>query len=139
MHSMKTPGYFLVTILDLSAIIGVLLLADLRARAADVITNQPTSISNTVAPATTPAVTPPRGGGGFGGNNPATAQDHQRIMELLKITSIRRGRDGNNPQSTNYANYDESKANPFPNLPDPLLLKNGQKVTTAEMLSLIHI
>lgn len=29
-------------------------------------------------------------------------------------------------------NYDESKANPFPNLPDPLLLKNGQKVTDAE-------
>lgn len=30
-------------------------------------------------------------------------------------------------------NYDESKANPFPNLPDPLLLKNGQKVADAEM------
>ena len=29
-------------------------------------------------------------------------------------------------------NYDESKANPFPNLPDPLLLKNGQKVTDAQ-------
>lgn len=28
-------------------------------------------------------------------------------------------------------NYDESKANPYPNLPDPLLLKNGQKVTDA--------
>lgn len=30
-------------------------------------------------------------------------------------------------------NYDESKANPFPNLPDPLLLKNGQKVTDAKV------
>src|SRR5262249_42394900 len=28
-------------------------------------------------------------------------------------------------------NYDETKANPYPNLPDPLLLKNGQKVTDA--------
>jgi (4-O-methyl)-D-glucuronate---lignin esterase len=30
-------------------------------------------------------------------------------------------------------NYDESKANPFPNLPDPLKLDNGKPVTTAEM------
>jgi hypothetical protein len=29
-------------------------------------------------------------------------------------------------------NYDESKANPYPDLPDPLLLKNGQKVTDAK-------
>jgi hypothetical protein len=59
-------------------------------------------------------------------------QDHKRIMELLNITSLRPGRDGMNPKSPNYANYDESKANPFPNLPDPLILKNGQKVATAE-------
>jgi hypothetical protein len=60
-----------------------------------------------------------------------TQEDHQRMLELLGITSIRRGRDGMNPQSPYYANYDESKANPFPNLPDPLRLKNGQRVTTA--------
>ena len=60
-------------------------------------------------------------------------QDHLRMMRLLGITSIRRGRDGMNPQSPHYANYDESKANPFPDLPDPLVLKNGQKVTTPEM------
>ncbi len=47
------------------------------------------------------------------------------MMDLLHIASIRRGRDGNNPQSTNYANYDEARANPFPNLPDPLTLNNG--------------
>jgi len=51
-------------------------------------------------------------------------------MDLLHITSLRPGRNGSNPQATNYANYDESKANPFPSLPDPLALKNGQKVTT---------
>ena len=61
-----------------------------------------------------------------------TQQDHQKMMELLHITSLRPGRNGSNPQATNYANYDESKANPYPNLPDPLLLKNGQKVTMAE-------
>jgi hypothetical protein len=60
-------------------------------------------------------------------------QDHQRIMDLLHITSLRRGADGNNRQSPNAANYDESKANPYPDLPDPLTMKDGQKVTTAEM------
>ena len=60
-------------------------------------------------------------------------QDHQRMMELLGITSLRPGANGMNPQAPDYANYDESKANPYPNLPDPLTLKNGQKVTTAEM------
>ena len=58
-------------------------------------------------------------------------EDHQRLMDLLHMTSIRRGRDGNNKDSPYYANYDESKANPYPNLPDPLVLKNGKKVTKA--------
>jgi hypothetical protein len=63
-----------------------------------------------------------------------TAQeDRQRLMDLLHITSLRNGANGSNPQALNYANYDESKANPYPDLPDPLLLKNGKKVTTAKM------
>jgi len=62
-----------------------------------------------------------------------TAEDHKKMMNLLGIKSLRPGRNGMNPQADNYANYDESKANPYPNLPDPLVLKNGQKVTTAEM------
>jgi hypothetical protein len=62
-----------------------------------------------------------------------TQQDHQRTMELLKITSLRRGADGRNPDAPNAANYDESKANPYPNLPDPLVLKNGRKVTSVKM------
>src|SRR5713226_7355513 len=60
-------------------------------------------------------------------------QDHQRIMDLLHITSLRRGADGRNAKAANAANYDESKANPYPSLPEPLVLKDGQKVTTAEM------
>src|SRR5579859_3648547 len=60
-------------------------------------------------------------------------QDHQKMMDLLHITSLRPGADGNNRQSPRYQNTDESKANPYPNLPDPLTLKNGQKVTTPEM------
>jgi len=62
-----------------------------------------------------------------------TAQeDRQRLMDLLKITELRPGRNGSNPQAANYANYDESKANPFPDLPDPLTLKNGKKVKDAK-------
>jgi len=60
-------------------------------------------------------------------------QDHQRIMELLHITELRQGANGSNPQAPNAANYDESKANPDPNLPNPLVLNNGKKVKTAKM------
>src|SRR5580693_3715646 len=58
-------------------------------------------------------------------------QDRQRLMDDLKITALRPGRNGSNKDDPNYANYDESKANPYPNLPDPLTLKNGKKVTKA--------
>src|SRR5579863_10122531 len=58
-------------------------------------------------------------------------EDHQRIMDLLHITQLRRGKAGRDKTDPNFANYDESKANPYPNLPDPLTLKNGKKVTTA--------
>jgi hypothetical protein len=58
-------------------------------------------------------------------------QDKQRLMDLLHITTLRPGRDGSNKQSPNYVNYDESKANPYPDLPDPLKLKNGKKVAKA--------
>jgi hypothetical protein len=60
-------------------------------------------------------------------------QDHDRLMSLLNITSLRRGADGRNAEAPNAANYDESKANPYPNLPDPLVLKNGKKVATAKI------
>jgi hypothetical protein len=63
----------------------------------------------------------------------ATQQDHQRMMQLLKITSLRPGADGRNPDAPNAANYDEAKANPYPKLPDPLVLKNGKRVTTAKV------
>lgn len=62
-----------------------------------------------------------------------TQQDHQRTLELLRITSLRPGASGNNPDAANYANYHEAKANPYPTLPNPLVLKNGRNVTTADM------
>ncbi len=60
-------------------------------------------------------------------------QDHQRVMEQLHMTSIRPGRNGTNPQDPSFANYDESKANPIVGLPDPLVLNNGRKVTSAKV------
>ncbi len=58
-------------------------------------------------------------------------QDHQNMMDQLGIRALRPG-PGGNEKAPNHANYDESKANPFPELPDPLKLKNGEKVTTPE-------
>src|SRR5215813_427386 len=63
----------------------------------------------------------------------ATKQDHQRMLEALKITSLRPGANPNDPQAPNAVNYDESKANPYPRLPDALVLKNGRKVTSAKI------
>jgi hypothetical protein len=59
-------------------------------------------------------------------------QDHDNMTQQLGIKALRPGPSGNE-KAPNHANYDESKANPFPDLPDPLKLKNGEKVTTAEV------
>jgi hypothetical protein len=59
-------------------------------------------------------------------------QDHQRTMDLLHIDSLRRGPDGD-PNSPDAANFDESKVSPYPQPPDPLVLNNGTRVTSANM------
>jgi peptidoglycan/xylan/chitin deacetylase (PgdA/CDA1 family) len=59
-------------------------------------------------------------------------QDHQRMLELLHITALRRGPDGD-PKSPNAANFEESKVSPNLTLPDPLLLNDGKEVTTQEV------
>jgi hypothetical protein len=61
-----------------------------------------------------------------------TEADHKRMLALLKIDSLRHGANGSNPNAPNAANYDEAKANPYPNLPDPLTLKSGKKITDAK-------
>lgn len=55
--------------------------------------------------------------------------DYQNMLDQLHITSLRPGKSGT-AGLPNSANYDEAKANPYPNLPDPLLEKDGKKVTT---------
>jgi hypothetical protein len=62
-----------------------------------------------------------------------TKIDHDDMLAQLKITNLRQGANGNDPKAPNAANYDESKANPFPDLPDALILKNGKKVNSAKM------
>ena len=60
----------------------------------------------------------------------ASAAERDRELKLLGITAMQ-------PPATAYdigkpgnANYDESKANPYPKLPDVLAMNDGTKVTT---------
>ncbi len=57
---------------------------------------------------------------------------HQRMMDLLHVKSIRPPFSGS-ANGPNPANYDEAKAGPFSQPPDPLLLNNGKRVTTPSM------
>ena len=54
------------------------------------------------------------------------------MMDQLGIKALRPGPSGR-AGAPNEANYDPAKANPFPDLPDPLVLKSGEKVTTTEI------
>jgi hypothetical protein len=69
---------------------------------------------------------------GIDTKNWTAAEDHQNMMDQLGIKALRPGPSGNEA-APNHANYDESTANPYPNLPDVLTLKNGEKVTTPAM------
>src|SRR5215467_3573998 len=61
-------------------------------------------------------------------------QDHRNMMEQLGIKALRPGPNGRAAAGEpNAANYDPTKANPYPDLPDVLTLKNGKKVTAAAM------
>jgi hypothetical protein len=56
----------------------------------------------------------------------ANQAERERIMKELKISVIPPGAVSSSP-----ATYNEAEANPYPNLPDPLTLKNGQKIKSA--------
>lgn len=72
---------------------------------------------------------------GFSQPNPAqrdslnklTQADHQLMMRLLGIESLRPGPSGN-PQAPNAANADESKAKTYESFPDPLIFESGKAV-----------
>jgi len=90
--------------------------------------------SATPPPAAPPAVQTPAQAGGppSNPNAAATAADHRDMMEQLGIKALRPGPSGNE-SAPNHANYDESLANPYPNLPEVLTLENGRKVTRADV------
>ena len=62
----------------------------------------------------------------------STQDDHRDMQKQLGITKLRPGPSGD-PKNPNAANTDESKANPYPNLPELMTLKDGTKVTTADI------
>ena len=60
-------------------------------------------------------------------------EDHADMLRQLGITKLRPGFDGRAAAGAlNAANYDEGKANPYPDWPDVLTPKDGRKVTTAD-------
>jgi hypothetical protein len=63
-----------------------------------------------------------------------TAQlNHAAGLPEHEGTARRRPGRNANAGATNAANYHPAKANPFPDLPDPLVTKDGRKVTTPEL------
>jgi len=56
-------------------------------------------------------------------------QDHDNMMQQLGIRALRPGPSGDE-KAPNHANYDPALADPYPDLPDVLTLKDGRKVTT---------
>src|SRR5580658_10628726 len=101
-----------------NCILAVIIIAGPFNQVAVADTNSPPAATNNTS--TAPARSP------GGANNAANEADHKQMMDLLHIDSIRRGRVGGNKQSPFYAHYDEAMANPYPVLPDPLVLKDGR-------------
>src|SRR6266540_5589665 len=61
-------------------------------------------------------------------------EDHADMLRQLGITKLRPGANGRAAAGeAGAANYDSAKANPYPDWPDALTLKDGRKVTSAEM------
>lgn len=56
-------------------------------------------------------------------------QDHQNMMDQLGIRELRPAPNGSE-NGPGHANYNEAEANPYPNVPNALVLNDGQKVTT---------
>ena len=62
----------------------------------------------------------------------SASEAHKAMQEKLGIIKLRPGKNGNPSAANNPANYDPQLANPYPNLPDVLITKSGNKVTSAE-------
>src|SRR3954470_6523267 len=61
-------------------------------------------------------------------------QDRERLLGLLGLKDAdMRHPPAGDPRAADATNYDEAKANVYPKLPDALLLKNGQRVTSPQI------
>ncbi len=60
----------------------------------------------------------------------ASTAELQREMQLLGIKELRPPKNAVHPGRPDFANYDEAKANPYPDLPPLLTMNDGSKVTT---------
>src|SRR5207342_2796867 len=65
--------------------------------------------------------------------NFTSQQNQDNMMQQLGIKKLRPGPSGNE-SAPNHANYDTTKADHCPQLPDILTTNDGKRVTTAEML-----
>jgi hypothetical protein len=61
----------------------------------------------------------------------ASTAEREREMKLLGITAMQPGVTAYDIGKPGNANYDESKANPYPNLPKLMVFNNGKPVKTA--------
>ena len=64
--------------------------------------------------------------------NFSSQQNQENMMQQLGIKELRPGPNGN-PSAPDHANYDTTKADPCPKLPDILTTNDGKKVTSPEM------
>ena len=64
--------------------------------------------------------------------NFTSQQNQDNMMQQLGIKKLRPGPSGNE-SAPNHANYDTTKADPCPHLPEILTTNDGKKVTTADM------
>ncbi len=60
----------------------------------------------------------------------ASKQEERREMRVLGIKALRPTPNAVDPHAPNFANYDEAKATPYPNLPPLMTLNDGARVTT---------
>ncbi len=68
----------------------------------------------------------------WGADGMTAEQDHQLMMDVLGIHKLRPGVVNDVKASANRVNYDESKANPYPQWPDPLVDQKGRPIRTAQ-------
>src|ERR1700735_2282747 len=62
----------------------------------------------------------------------ASAAERDRELKLLGIAAMQPGATAYDIGKPGNANYDESKANPYPKLPDVLIMNDGTRVKTPE-------